>query len=84
MIMLIRQLTAASLLSLTLLSLPGPTLTANAAGPSFVYCKQDIARLCHGVAPGGGRILGCLKQHENEVSIGCAKEIKAIKAKLGR
>ena len=56
----------------------------NAAEPSFVYCKEDIARLCPGVAPGGGRILGCLKQHENEVSIGCAKELKAIKAKMGK
>jgi len=80
--MLIRQLTAASLLSLTLLSLPGPT--ANAAEPSFVYCKEDIARLCPTVAPGGGKIIGCLKQHENEVSVGCAKEVKAIKAKMGK
>ena len=36
--MLIRKLTVASLLSLTLLSLPA--LTANAAEPSFVYCKE--------------------------------------------
>jgi len=82
--MLIRQLTVASLFSLTLLSLPGLTLTANAAEPSFVYCKEDIAKLCPGVAPGGGRIVGCLKQHENEVSVGCAKEVKAIKAKMGK
>ena len=82
--MFIRQLTAASLLSLTLLSLAGATLTAKAAEPSFVYCKEDIARLCPGVAPGGGRIIGCLKQHENEVSIGCGKELKAIKAKMGK
>ena len=81
--MLIRQLTVASLFSLALLSLPGLT-TANAAEPSFVYCKEDIVRLCPGVAPGGGKILGCLKQHENEVSVGCAKEVKAIKAKMGK
>ena len=84
MIMLIRQLTAASLLSLTLLPLAAQTLMAQPAEPSFVYCKADIGRLCAGVAPGGGRILGCLKQHENEVSIGCAKELKAIKAKMGK
>ena len=82
--MLIRQLTVASLFSLALLSLPGLTLTANAAEPSFVYCKEDIARLCPSVAPGGGKIIGCLKQHENEVSVGCAKEVKAIKAKMGK
>jgi hypothetical protein len=84
MIMFIRQLTAASLLLLALLSLSGPTPTAKAAEPSFAYCREDIARLCPGVAPGGGRILGCLKQHKNEVSIGCAKEVKAIKAKMGK
>ena len=82
--MFIRQPIAASLLLLAVLSLPGTTLTAKAAEPSFVYCKEDIARLCPGVAPGGGRILGCLKQHENEVSIGCAKEVKALKAKMGK
>jgi len=82
--MLIRQLTAASLLSLALLPLPAQTLMAQSAEPSFVYCKEDIARLCPDVAPGGGRILGCLKKHENEVSIGCAKEMKAIKAKMGK
>jgi hypothetical protein len=82
--MFIRQLTAGFLLSLTLLSLPEATLTANAAGPSFVYCKEDIARLCPGVAPGGGRIIGCLKQHKDEVSIGCGKELKGIKAKIGK
>jgi Cysteine rich repeat len=59
--MFIRQLTAASLFSLTLLLLPETILTADAAGPSFVYCKEDIARLCPGVAPGGGRIIGCLR-----------------------
>jgi hypothetical protein len=83
-IMLVRQLTAASLVSLALLVLPETTLSINAAELSFVYCKEDIARLCPGVAPGGGRILGCLKQHENEVTVGCAKEIKAVKAKMGK
>ncbi len=82
--MFVRQLTIAFFLSPALLSLPGATLIAKAAEPSFVYCKEDIARLCSGVAPGGGRIIGCLKQHENEVSIGCAKEVKAIKAKMGK
>src|SRR5215469_11415774 len=70
--MLIRQLTAAPLLSLALFSLPGATLAAKAASP-LAYCKEDAARICPGVEPGGGKLVGCLKQHENEVSIGCAK-----------
>jgi len=77
------RLTTASLLSLALVSLAAPTQTAKAAN-SLAYCKADAERLCPGVEPGGGRLIGCLKQHENEVSIGCAKEIKAIKAKMGK
>ena len=80
--MFIRQLTAASLVAFALISLPGSTRTATAQ--ALKYCKEDVARLCPGVAPGGGKIIGCLKQHENEVSIGCGKELKAIKAKMGK
>jgi hypothetical protein len=81
--MLVRQLTAASLLSLAAISFPGSNQTAKAADP-LAYCKADVARLCPGVAPGGGRLIECLKQHENEVTVGCAKALKAIKAKMGK
>jgi hypothetical protein len=81
LIMLIRLLTAASLLSLALLA--WPTVTAKAAD-GLAYCKADAARICPGVEPGGGRLVGCLKEHENEVSIGCAKALKAIKTKMGK
>jgi hypothetical protein len=82
MVMIVRQLMAASLLSLALISLPGFAY-AQAAGP-LAYCKEDAARLCPGVTPGGGKLIGCLKQHENEVSVGCAKELKAVKTKMGK
>jgi len=81
--MFIRQLTAASSVAFVLISFPG-SQTAKAQDAALKYCKEDVARLCPGVAPGGGRIIGCLKQHENEVSIGCGKELKAIKAKMGK
>ena len=81
--MFIRQLTAASL-AFALISLPGSARTAKAQDAPLKFCKEDVVRLCPGVAPGGGRIIGCLKQHENEVSIGCGKELKAIKAKMGK
>jgi hypothetical protein len=48
------------------------------------YCKADIARLCPGVQPGGGRIIGCLKAHKEEMSIGCGKALQAMKAKMGQ
>ena len=79
--MFIRQLTVTSLLSLALISLPG---SAQAQGGPLAYCKADAARLCPGVTPGGGKLIGCLKQRENEVNIGCAKELKAVKTKMGK
>lgn len=80
--MSIRPLTF-SLLSLALLSLPGSALTAKAANP-LSFCKADAERICPGIAPGGGKIVGGLKQHEDQISIGCGKALKAIKAKLGK
>ena len=48
------------------------------------YCKADVARLCPGVQMGGGRIIACLKEHKMEVSVGCAKFLQAMKAKMGQ
>ena len=78
----IRQLTAASLLSLALISFPGLVAAAKAAAP-LALCKADAERICPGVAPGGGKIIACLKLHKDEVSVGCAKALKALKAKRG-
>ena len=63
------------------------TLVASAPkarAQAFAYCKADAERLCAGIQPGGGRIVKCLKAHENEVSIGCAKELKKIKSQMGK
>jgi hypothetical protein len=73
--MFARQLVIASLLSVALLSL--------LAGP-FEYCKADSERLCPGVPMGGGRIVGCLKEHKMEISVGCARAIQKIKAEIAK
>jgi hypothetical protein len=75
--MLIRQLTVASLLSLAVIS-PGPTQAAKAP---LALCKADAERICAGVAPGDGKIIACLKQHRDEVSVGYAKALKELKTK---
>jgi hypothetical protein len=80
--MFARQLVIASLLSVALLSLLASVLPA-ASGP-FEYCKADSERLCPGVPMGGGRIVGCLKEHKMEVSVGCARAIQHIKAEMGK
>jgi hypothetical protein len=38
-------------------------------------CAGDVQRLCAGVQPGGGRLVACLKQHQQEVSPGCKQAI---------
>jgi hypothetical protein len=70
------------MISAGFLSLSG--LNSIAAAPSFQYCKADIQRLCKGMMPGNGKIMNCLKTHENDLTVGCAKELKAFKAKMGK
>lgn len=62
-----------------------------AAGPAnavdsalMTYCKADIERLCAGVAPGGGRLIKCLKGHKEEMSVGCAQALMKLKKQSGK
>jgi hypothetical protein len=50
---------------------------APAAVPAEVRsaCEADVAKLCAGVQPGGGRIMQCLGQHKTEVSDNCKQAI---------
>lgn len=43
-------------------------------------CEADVRRLCNGLQPGGGRLLGCLQQNAASVSAPCKEALKAIKA----
>jgi hypothetical protein len=52
---------------------------SSASAIDIHFCKADAARLCPGVEPGKGRIAHCLKAHKDEISIGCAKELKKLK-----
>ncbi len=63
--------------ALALLALAAPA----SAGP-LAMCKADAARICPGAM--GKEAAKCLKAHEDEVSIGCAKELKKIKAEMGK
>src|SRR6267378_1215700 len=39
-------------------------------------CKADAEKFCKGIAPGGGRILSCLKSRQPELQRACAEEFK--------
>ena len=79
--MLRRQLAIADLFTLALLS---PFTPAFAQSDAMALCKSDVARLCPGVEPGGGRVLQCLKAHKMEMSVGCAKAMQKMKAKMAK
>jgi len=45
-------------------------------------CKADIEKFCKNVKPGEGRIVKCLKEHQEELSPECQERGKAAKAKV--
>lgn len=53
-------------------------VAAEAKGP----CAKDVAALCGGVEPGGGRVLACLKEHQESVSSACKDYLIDIRDKL--
>ena len=81
--MRIRHFAIASALSLAALVSAAPNALAQQA-EAMKYCKADVARLCPGVQMGGGRIIACLKEHKEEMSIGCGKALQAMKGEDGR
>jgi hypothetical protein len=45
-------------------------------------CRDDAAKLCKGVQPGGGAILKCLKSHESELSPACKDNMAKAKEEI--
>lgn len=41
-------------------------------------CAKDIATLCPGVQPGGGRIAACFKENLTKLSEGCRTALKTV------
>ena len=47
------------------------TLGPRLAGAQMAACAGDAERLCHGMRPGGGRIIGCLRGNAESLTPGC-------------
>lgn len=47
-------------------------------------CGNDLKKFCAEVAPGGGRLLNCLKQHVKEISPECREKLGAERARQGQ
>ncbi len=41
-------------------------------------CSADVDQFCAGVEPGGGRVIGCLNQHQLDLSSSCQEEMSRI------
>jgi hypothetical protein len=60
-------------------------LAVTAAAPSAAQslddartaCASDVQKLCADVQPGGGRVIACLKQHQQDVSDGCKRAVQS-------
>jgi hypothetical protein len=68
--MLAKKLVAAAG-AILLLSTSGATAQSAAARAVLGACKPDIRNFCSQVAPGGGRIKACMKEHLHELSEPC-------------
>jgi hypothetical protein len=56
---------------------------AAAKGPRSALkqaCHDDVARFCATAKTGGGQLMKCMKQHHEQLSDTCKKEIEAQKA----
>jgi len=49
-----------------------------AYGEESLICADDIEKYCKEIKPGGGRILNCLKGHENELSVSCREKMNDL------
>lgn len=43
-------------------------------------CGEDIKRLCPGIQPGGGRLMGCVRQKQDQLSETCSDTMGKLMA----
>jgi Cysteine rich repeat len=55
--------------------------TAALAEETAKPCRDDAARLCKDVKPGGGAVAKCLKEHHSELSSACKEKMEQAREK---
>jgi hypothetical protein len=66
-----RRLTLLLVISAVGTALSGPAQAQSAVDILSAGCAEDAQKLCTGVQPGGGRIVACLRQHKDSLSVKC-------------
>jgi len=61
-----------------------PAATSTLLDEVRAACQTDAQNLCSGVQAGGGRILGCLAQHQDAVSAACKQALMKAKQAQGQ
>ncbi len=46
-------------------------------------CSMDSSKFCSGIEPGKGQLAKCLSDYQEQLSVGCAKELKEFKKETG-
>jgi hypothetical protein len=64
-------------------SMSASPASPQAAADPRVACAGDVQNLCANVPQGGGRVLACLKQHQDQVSQGCKQAILSTMQRQG-
>jgi hypothetical protein len=41
-------------------------------------CRSDFTKYCSGVEPGGGRVVACLQQHQDELTPACKSTVDQL------
>jgi len=54
---------------------------ASADRPYLKPCKTDVAKFCKGVDPANEGVIGCLKEHREEVSDSCKARLAQLRVK---
>jgi hypothetical protein len=60
----------------------GMVMLSPLAGAQEMPCVDDVQRYCADVAPGGGRLMACMKSHEAQLTAACAHRVVEISAWL--